>query len=317
MKQIITIYITLSIFIASLHAIKPQQFVYETSLFSWSTEQVYAEGFTDLLDILSMNNINSSYQYFSDEMIINMQPKDYIKKLNEENILTYYLSGNPSWATERRNKSMRGKIKLIAEYNEKVTEDEKFAGIVFDVEPYLLSDWSSDKDNIMTKFLENMIDAYDYAENFNLTIIVCIPYWFDNNYYEILEDLTMKACDKIAVMIYYRNKEINNMRNEVDLCRKYGKSIICISELQPPDSDSVPESITYFSFGLNVLWRMWNQIYSYFDYTDMGFSYHYYKPLKNCIDIIQAAYIPITINKKPYIHKVQYSDGLLFTESLY
>ena len=317
MKNVITVSIALSLFIASLHAIRPQQLTYDTSLFSWSTDQVYSIGFSNLLEVITMNNINASYQYFTDEMIENMKPSSYIRTLNKSNISTYYLTGNPSWATENRNRTMRAKIKQIAMYNNKVSDNEKFTGIVFDVEPYLLSDWSRNKDDIMVKFLENMTNSYNYAQQFNLEIIVCIPYWFDNNYYDTLEALIKNASDHIAVMNYYRNKEISNIKNEVALCRKYNKSIICISELQQPDSNSIPNSITYYNYGLNVLWRMWNQIYSYFDYSALSFSYHYYKPLKNYLDLIQAAYRPIIIIKKPYIHNVQFSDGIKFTPSLH
>ncbi len=315
MKQIFTIYLALSIFVASLHALKPQQFIYDVSIFSWSTDQTSSQGFTDLLEVLTMNRINSSYQYFSDTDIENYVPKNYISILNEKNISTYYLTGDPSWATERRNRSMRSKIRSIAEYNEKVSNNEKFKGIVFDVEPYLLSDWDDDRDDIMDKFLKNMIDSYLYAKEFDLTVIVCIPYWFDNNYYDIVESMIKDASDEIAVMNYYRNKEIVNIENEVELCKKYEKKIICISELQQPDSSSVPETITYFNFGLNVLWRMWNQIYSYFNYSSLGFSYHYYKPLKQCLDIIQASYKPIIIEKKPYIHNKKFSDSQFNTPS--
>ncbi|HRR36761.1 MAG TPA: hypothetical protein P5535_06840, partial [Clostridia bacterium] len=107
MKQFLAIYLTLSVIIASVRAIKPKQFFYETSLFSWSTEQTYSEGLTDYLEVLDVCDINSSYQYFSDEMLNSTYPREYIKKLNEQGISTYYLSGNPTWATARRNRSMR------------------------------------------------------------------------------------------------------------------------------------------------------------------------------------------------------------------
>lgn len=81
MKQFLAIYLTLSVIIASVRAIKPKQFFYETSLFSWSTEQTYSEGLTDYLEVLDVCDINSSYQYFSDEMLNSTYPREYIKSL--------------------------------------------------------------------------------------------------------------------------------------------------------------------------------------------------------------------------------------------
>ena len=310
MKQFLAIYLTLSVIIASVRAIKPKQFFYETSLFSWSTEQTYSEGLTDYLEVLDVCDINSSYQYFSDEMLNSTYPREYIKKLNEQGISTYYLSGNPTWATARRNRSMREKITLVSKYNRKVAEREKFTGIVFDVEPYLLSDWKKDKNNIMDKFLDNMKDSYQYAKEQNLELIVCVPYWFDNDFYHILEQLIADACDKLAVMNYYRNSEIKNIENELELCRKYGKTIICISELQKPVSDSVPDTVTYYNYGLIVMWRMWNHLYSHFDYSKLEFSYHYYKPLRDFLDQIKVPKEPVDIIKPQYQQKIQYPDGI-------
>lgn len=309
MRTIFAIYITIALFLSSLHAVKPQQFFYDISIFSWSSSQLDPSEFESVSELLKMNRINQIYQSFSENSIVNASASDFIKNMKINNIDTFYLSGDPSWATERRNRSMRAKIDLIYEYNKKVDSNSQFSGIVFDVEPYLLSDWKEDTDRVMEKFLSNMIDTYEYAKQFDISVIICIPYWFDNNYYDILERLISGACDKVAVMNYARNKEIKNIANEVNIAKEYKKQIVCITEIQPPSGTSIPDSITYYNYGLNVIWRMWNQVYSYFDYDDLSFSYHQYKQLKEFINDLENSYKPAQIVKRPHITYDLLHDG--------
>jgi len=312
MRTFFAIYITIALFLSSLHAVKPQQFTYDISLFSWSSQQLEPSEFESISDLLYTNKISQIYQTFPENSIRDDTASDFIKHMQNNEIDTYYLTGDPSWAIERRNRSMRSKIDLIVEYNNNAGTNSKFAGIVFDVEPYLLSDWNEDRDKVMDKFLSNMVDTYEYAKQFDITVIICIPYWFDNNYYDILESLIKDACDQVAVMNYARNKEIKNIANEVDLSRRYNKNIICITEIQPPSGTSIPDSITYYNYGLNVIWRMWNQVYSYFDYDYLIFSYHQYKQLKGFIDELADKYRPIQIEKRPYTSYDLLHDGKSF-----
>lgn len=156
--------------------------------------------------------------------------------------------------------------------------DVKFEGIQFDVEPYCLDDFDENADAYFAQYVENCKTAYAAAHAAGLKVELCIPYWYDSSYgyNDQLEDLIANACDSIAVMNYYKNdKEIKHIASELELCRKYDKPIVNITEMQEPGTHGLTENNTYYHDGMEAVEEMWSEMEAYFGYEKLGYSYHY------------------------------------------
>lgn len=300
MHRIVIIYITISVFLGSLASLHYKPIPLQSSVFSWSEDQVASTGKSDLYELTDVLGISSVYQYFGSKTYGTYDMKSFISGFSVKDKDVYYLTGNPFWALEGRSKSMNAELDKIYDYNRLVPDDQKLNGVIFDVEPYLNDQWDTDKNYVMNRYLYNMKRTYSYAQELGIYMIICIPYWFDNNYHSILESLVSSACDEIAVMNYYRNREIANIENEVVLAEKYDKRITCIIEMQEPVSNELTDANTYYEMGFAVIWRVWRQISYHFKYEGLTFSYHYYKPLFRCFSRLKASILPIYIYKPAF-----------------
>ena len=99
-------------------------------------------------------------------------------------------------------------VRITAEWNKKSGTEGGFAGIVFDVEPYLLEEWDDNQENCMEQYAANCIQAYQSAREEKLAVIICIPNFYDRiGLSALLEKIIEEGCDGIAVMNY--NKTVS------------------------------------------------------------------------------------------------------------
>ena len=131
--------------------------------------------------------------------------------------------------------------------------------------------------------------TYAYAQKKHVQLIACIPYWFDNTYPDILDQIIALGCDEIAIMNYHRKNERKNIENEVQLAQKYAKPIICIAELQEPGKHGLTPINTYYDVGLEAVQSTWDDLHGYFGYSQLSFSYHYYNPVQELITKLDSS----------------------------
>jgi hypothetical protein len=104
-----------------------------------------------------------------------------LAKLNQAGIRVYALDGDPRFALkEWHGRSIR-LIEQIAQYNQTVLPKERFYGIRYDNEPYLLPNFGGiHKEIILNEYLELIKKSQTLARKAGLTFGVDIPFWFDN-----------------------------------------------------------------------------------------------------------------------------------------
>lgn len=95
-------------------------------------------------------------------------------------------------------------------------------GIVIDIEPQSLPEFESNPDLLMRHFTEGLTAAYQVANQKGLEVIVCLPYFFDTEgFSDELATIVQRASDQVAIMNYYRGKEIDHISNEASLSKQY------------------------------------------------------------------------------------------------
>jgi len=261
------------------------------SMFSWDSEVMDSEEKDRFISITKKMDIGSVYQSFPQDLLETDKMKDFISDLRKENVDVYYLTGEREWGLESDGSSFKAEIDKVAAYNDQVKTAEKIKGIVVDIEPYLTEEWdTADEEGKQTFFqiyADGMIEAYKYASEKEIPILVCVPNFYDKYWRDGFERLAANGCDGLAVMNYNREKEIEEIEGEIEIARKYDKDVIFIAELQRPGVHELVENNTYYYEGLAALKESFEKMGNYYNYDKLSYSYHYYKPLVELLEIEQ------------------------------
>lgn len=250
-----------------------------TSIFSWEQEYMETEYEPQLELAMTSLGIETVYQEVSD----GTDPKivlSYLERRADKGQKVFYLAGASEWGLEEDAASMLAEVEKVKKWNRDAVKGRGFAGIVWDVEPYLLREWRKAPQEAMEQFVKNCEAAYQAAHKNRLAVILCIPNFYDlPEYNQALERLMKNGCDGIAVMNYLKADEAGQIAGEVELAQKYGKAVINITELQKPGYHELTEENTYYYDGLLAVEESWERLREAFDYDGLGFSWHYLKPI--------------------------------------
>jgi len=167
----------------------------------------------------------------------------FIAAAHAQGMQVYFLDGEATWAeTTALRQYAEGVVDTLLSYNTASLPDERFDGIQYDVEPYLLSNWSTQKAtywNNYTTLLANCqtkVDTYNSATGAEVRFEACIPRWYDSDgdavtSSEQVQDIT----DSIAIMDYVNtaSRIIADATTEVSYADFLGKkAVVGVETLQ-------------------------------------------------------------------------------------
>jgi len=264
--------------------IRGEDILCDTSIFSWEADYITEENESLVSDAMNTLSCKSIYQYIP-EATPEALVLDYLVRRKEQNQNVFYLAGEAEWGIEPDARHMRETIETVGIWNKKAANGTGFAGIVWDIEPYLLDAWEDATKDCMEQFTNNCVDAYQAAQEQNLLIIVCIPNFYDRiALEEPLELLIQSGCDAIAVMNYDKTDETGQIAAEARLAAKHNKALIHITELQEPGYHHLTEKNTYYHDGFHAVEKSWDQLRQNYPDSRLGFSWHYLKPALELMD---------------------------------
>ncbi|MBR1930148.1 MAG: hypothetical protein IJ833_01545 [Lachnospiraceae bacterium] len=222
-----------------------------------------------------------------------------IAQLNSNGIAVYYLTGNKSWY--KSPDTLKLEIDKVDAYNKK-NPDTPITGIVFDVEPYLDTEYKANVYGGFETYVNNMSLAYSYAKARNIKFVTVIPYWYDNyakeaaftgkqrkNAEKLLQKL-IKNADRISVMNYYKNHMSKHIDTEVKYAKNYRVEIESIAEFGKPSASAGVEDIVTFYVEDDPIGKAreeWQDVRNTYSYKNLHFSYHH-------LGIIMELYQDIT-----------------------
>lgn len=243
-----------------------------STLFSWSIEDKTA----DLIDNYQKPlNINRVFQYIYPNEFVDGTLTKYTEEMNKRNVSVYAMDGGYYWGTtDYGYEELTNFVDQVAKFNSTQANEMKIEGIVFDVEPAQDENWKNSESEIMKHYVDNMLKAYEYASEKGLVIVVCITYWYDEKHLAELRRLIKDGCDEVAVMNYYRGKEIDHIKTEVALAKEYNKPIMSIFEFDKPDNESIPDQITYYNQGADIAQSVFEKLDDYFNYDGLTAGWH-------------------------------------------
>ncbi len=212
--------------------------------------------------------------------------RSFLSECHHKGISVELLTGNPTWTLKENHEKAVNWLRPFLEYNKVHAVEEQFHGASIDVEPYLLSEWKSDKDRIKREYLDlikkyrDLIDSYP-SMNFKFGCAIPIFYSEDIKFEEELLDML----DYFALMDYYDSADeiIKNGQTHIDLATKMGKKVWIGIEIQ--DLVSMNQGMrrnTFFEEGWESMEKELAKVSSHFDsqYGYGGIAMHCYYAYK-------------------------------------
>lgn len=185
------------------------------------------------------------------------------------------MAGEPEWALEKHRQQIVQHIEWTAHFQPLIK------GIVLDIEPHNLEGFKENSTRIIKSLTENLRYAYSIAKDYQLEVIICLPYYYDNfGFYTELEKIIAYAVDELAIMNYYRGKEIEHLRVEAELSLKFKKGVQTIYELQPPGTYGLTDQNTYYNKGLEAVYRNYKTLSAAYPDQSITLSFHEFKFFK-------------------------------------
>ena len=180
-------------------------------------------------------------------------------KLNQAGIRVHALDGDPRFALREWHARSIAFLEKIIQYNQTVSLKERFYGIRYDNEPYLLPNFGGiHKENLLKEYLELVRKSQALAQQAGLIFGVDIPFWFDsfNEFFEPtatvegrpMSELIIDVVDNLGIMdyrtvAYGADGVIEHGINELRYAAKKGKKVfIGLETVSLPDE-------TIYDFG--------------------------------------------------------------------
>lgn len=149
------------------------------------------------------------------------------------------VAGDAAWAQDRS---------AWVGWTTEVVDFGQFDGIVADVEPYLLADWSNNRrrSRLISSYLRNLEAATQAAGPTELLAVV--PFWWDMAEYrtkgKTLVEQTLLASDGVVVMAYRDHAEgtdgiVDHAGFEVEVGSQLGKKVVVGVETAEASLDKV------------------------------------------------------------------------------
>jgi hypothetical protein len=103
-----------------------------------------------------------------------------IAAMNRQGVKVHALDGHRNYALAEFQPSVLETVRNIVRYNEMSGASERFYGIHYDIEPYLLPGFNGEgRENILKSYLSLVRKMAHLAHQANLVVGVDIPFWYD------------------------------------------------------------------------------------------------------------------------------------------
>jgi len=213
---------------------------------SWLTPAARDELFTFLKQhgiSMILVQIHTDYSGAAPKLNDREQLSELLRRAAQEGVTVHALDGGPDYIYPPWPEKLTRQIAAIAEFNSKQPANARFAGVHYDIEPYLLPDWKKDWDTRLQccrTYLAALQTLATAARSHELQFSVDIPSWFDtgdklqpfevNGHIGTLLDHVAQIVDWFGIMAYRNHATgpdgiLSISAGEVDVMDKLGKKV--------------------------------------------------------------------------------------------
>lgn len=217
--------------------------LWDASLIRSETEEIVAfsgrEGITTIFLQIQQEVTDEEYRHF-------------VAAAHQQGISVHALNGQPDWAYEEGRRKGMELLAWLEAYNRTAAPEEKFEGVQFDVEPYVLRRWGREQAQVVEEWSANMEVWVQEAKRQGLTFSAAVPFWLDSIPGPRSADADsfsrwmIENTDAIAVMAYRDSGEqmYELSKEELEQADELGKSVWIGMELGDTEEG---EHLTFFA----------------------------------------------------------------------
>ncbi|WP_026672691.1 hypothetical protein [Alkalihalobacterium bogoriense] len=211
----------------------------------------------------------------------------FIQEATEKEIEVFALDGGPDWVYTNEAKIF---VRWVHSFNEVVEENERFVGIQLDIEPYLLPEWEENREEIVRRFQDVILDVKQEIPMISLELAV--PFWFVSIDYHNefgkgdLGQWAVRNSDQVSVMTYRTELEGENgifslFDPFVERAQRENRPIRLAIETMEIDD----ESISFYFHSKETFQQALATLLSHYekDKTVTGIDIHHYKSHKELL----------------------------------
>ena len=205
------------------------------SLWVWKIDPINnLKARKDLFDLCERAAIEYIYLYFGE--FDPEQEKEYCKRLAEFLVSSHKrglkieaLTGTPTWALEKFHKDCSRWVEAFLKFNKDRPKNERMDGISLDVEPYLTTEWQTDRERIKADYivllekLRSLIDSYNQDFRFGVAISTFYADIDEGRF----ENRILELVDYIALMDYHDDpkKVIEKGKAHLEMAKQANKQV--------------------------------------------------------------------------------------------
>ncbi|WP_410768201.1 hypothetical protein [Fontibacillus sp. BL9] len=134
--------------------------------------------------------------------------RNFVRTASSSGIEVHALNGKPEWALREHRQEADDFLDWVEKYNAESQPEERFGGVQFDVEPYLLDDWEKRQASIVKEWVENIHRWIEAGKDGGIEVGAAVPFWLDGIDYPgadkkiPLNRWMVDKFDYVAIMAY-------------------------------------------------------------------------------------------------------------------
>ena len=180
----------------------------------------------------------------------------FVKQASAAGIEVHAMGGHPIWALQENQAKMLKLVKYVKDYNRAVQGDERFHGIHLDIEPYVLPQWRSDSQRVISEWTSNLdVFVNELKKDSSLQASMDMAVWLDKHTVPG-EDISLskwmiRRMDHVSLMAFRDNAGGSNgmvsvAKEEVAFADELGKPLLFSVEMKESHEGS---HITFYEEG--------------------------------------------------------------------
>ncbi len=304
------------------------------SMYSWQDFPLMDANIDSTIQTLKELNVTTLYHSFAESDFTNGNANRIISKMSLNGIQVYHMMGSPAWYTSKDY--VVPEINKVYNYNLSVkSSSELIAGIIFDIEPYLLDEFLNDQIAGFVLYSDTMVDISNYMRAHDLKTGIAIPFWYDvytsdnvsfteeeNARAKVALENLIKSVDITSIMNYTKDGMLENIAEEVAIAKEFDANIESIIEFHRPAGDEVPEDVTVWVEDDPVQYTQskWNAMSEKYDYENLTFSYHYLECILERLDKYERVQIEVVKQNNQLIRNdnvvIRFNNGETITRAI-
>ena len=218
----------------------------EKNVWIWDSPSV-TKNPEETMQFLTDQQVTNIYLHF-DTRIPDPTYHSFIQQASNQGITVHALMGQPKWGQEAYTSEALHRIDLVAKYNHNAAQSEQFAGIHFDIEPYVMDAWDHDRATVLKEWSASAKEYISYAKNKGFIIGSSLPFWTDQSaveaHYPGFYKEMIDRQDYVTLMAYRNNALGSNSITQLT----EGEMKYASSPKVEIGVELLPNSVDYLSF---------------------------------------------------------------------